>query len=44
LHSYTLPCVVALPIAGGDPDYRAWLLAETAPPPGSEGAEPDGKN
>ncbi len=44
LHSYTLPCVVALPIAGGDPDYRAWLLAETAPPPGSEGAEPDGKS
>ena len=31
LHSYTVPCIVALPIAAGNPDYLAWLAAETAP-------------
>jgi periplasmic divalent cation tolerance protein len=31
LHSYSVPCVVALPIASGNPDYLAWLAAETAP-------------
>jgi periplasmic divalent cation tolerance protein len=30
LHSYTVPCVVALPIRAGNPDYLAWLAAETA--------------
>lgn len=30
LHSYTLPCVVALPLVGGNPAYMAWLEAETA--------------
>jgi periplasmic divalent cation tolerance protein len=29
LHSYAVPCVVALPIAEGNPDYLAWLAAET---------------
>jgi periplasmic divalent cation tolerance protein len=29
LHSYSVPCVVALPIVGGNPDYLAWLLRET---------------
>jgi periplasmic divalent cation tolerance protein len=24
-HSYTVPCVVALPILEGNPDYLAWL-------------------
>jgi len=33
LHSYTVPCVVALPLVGGNPDYMAWLEAETAPTP-----------
>lgn len=28
-HSYTVPCVVALPIVGGNPDYLAWLSRET---------------
>lgn len=28
-HSYTVPCVVALPIREGNPDYLAWLAAET---------------
>lgn len=30
LHSYTVPCVVALPILEGNPDYLAWLASETA--------------
>ena len=29
LHSYTVPCVVALPIVGGNPDCLAWIGAET---------------
>ena len=31
LHSYACPCVIALPISGGNPDYLAWIDAETAP-------------
>jgi periplasmic divalent cation tolerance protein len=31
LHSYTVPCVVALPLVAGNPDYFAWLAAETGP-------------
>ncbi|MBK8175591.1 MAG: divalent-cation tolerance protein CutA [Rhodospirillales bacterium] len=30
LHSYDCPCVVALPIADGNPDYLAWIAAETS--------------
>lgn len=29
LHSYDCPCVVALPIEGGNPAYLDWLAAET---------------
>jgi periplasmic divalent cation tolerance protein len=29
LHSYSLPAIVALPLAGGDEGYLDWLLAET---------------
>jgi len=29
LHSYDCPCVVALPIDRGNPDYLAWIEAET---------------
>ena len=29
LHAYDCPCVVALPIVGGNPDYLAWIAAET---------------
>ena len=29
LHSYDCPCVIALPIAGGNADYLAWIDAET---------------
>lgn len=28
MHSYELPCVVGLPIQGGNPDFLAWLLHE----------------
>lgn len=30
LHSYAVPCVVALPIKAGNPDYLAWIGKETA--------------
>ena len=30
LHSYACPCVAVLPVAGGNPDYLAWITAETA--------------
>jgi periplasmic divalent cation tolerance protein len=29
LHSYDCPCVVAFPIADGNPDYLAWIKTET---------------
>ena len=29
LHSYDCPCVVALPIAQGNPDYLDWIDKET---------------
>ena len=34
VHAYSVPCVLPLPVdaaAGGNADYLAWLLAETAP-------------
>jgi periplasmic divalent cation tolerance protein len=32
-HSYSVPCVLPLPVGqGGNPDYVAWLLGETRPP------------
>jgi len=30
LHSYDCPCVVAIPIVGGNPDFIDWIAAETA--------------
>lgn len=30
LHSYTVPCVVALDVTGGNSDFRAWIETETA--------------
>lgn len=30
LHSYECPCIVALPIDGGNPAYLAWIDDETA--------------
>jgi periplasmic divalent cation tolerance protein len=32
LHSYECPCIVVLPVMGGDSDYLAWIVAETAEP------------
>ena len=32
LHSYTVPCVVALPILGGNPDFLRWITDETRKP------------
>jgi periplasmic divalent cation tolerance protein len=29
VHSYEVPCVVALPIEQGNQDYLNWLMAET---------------
>ena len=29
MHSYSCPCVVALPIEGGNPEYLDWIEAET---------------
>ena len=28
LHSYSVPCVAALPIQGGNPDFLTWIGAE----------------
>jgi periplasmic divalent cation tolerance protein len=38
LHAYDVPCVIALPLVDGAPDYLAWVRAETLPtPPGEAG-------
>ena len=29
-HSYDVPCVLALPVRTGDPDYLAWVIASTS--------------
>jgi periplasmic divalent cation tolerance protein len=29
LHPYDVPCVLALPLVGGNPAYLEWLAAET---------------
>ena len=28
LHSYSCPCIVALPILGGNPDFLSWIAGE----------------
>lgn len=30
LHSYSCPCVVALPVAGGNPEFLSWIADETS--------------
>lgn len=32
LHSYDVPCVVAIPIVGGNPDFLSWITQETGDP------------
>jgi periplasmic divalent cation tolerance protein len=34
LHPYDVPCVIALPIVGGDPAYLEWIAAQTGGPAG----------
>lgn len=29
LHSYSVPCVVALPVVGGNPEFLRWIDSET---------------
>ncbi|MGA2891898.1 MAG: divalent-cation tolerance protein CutA [Xanthobacteraceae bacterium] len=29
MHSYTTPAILVLPVESVDPDYQAWILAET---------------
>ena len=31
LHSYTVPCVVTIPVRTGNPDFLHWIEQETAP-------------
>ena len=30
-HSYEVPCIVALPIADGSPEFLQWIAGEVAP-------------
>lgn len=30
-HSYMTPSILVLPVEAADPDYQAWIMAETAP-------------
>ncbi|MGY1651729.1 divalent-cation tolerance protein CutA [Geodermatophilus sp. SYSU D01119] len=32
LHPYDVPCVLALPVSGGDDAYLRWVVAETREP------------
>jgi periplasmic divalent cation tolerance protein len=32
LHPYDVPCVIALPLVGGNPAYLSWIAAETREP------------
>lgn len=38
-HAYLCPCVIATPIAAGNPDYLAWIEAETT---AARDGDPDG--
>ncbi len=31
VHSYDCPCIVALPIQGGNPDFLSWIAEEVHP-------------
>ena len=32
LHPYDVPCVIALPVVDGNPEYLRWVVAETREP------------
>ena len=38
LHPYDVPCVIALPLVGGNPDYLRWVVRETREPERGDGA------
>ena len=38
LHPYDVPCVIALPLVGGNPEYLRWVVRETREPERSDGA------
>jgi periplasmic divalent cation tolerance protein len=29
IHSYTVPCIISLPVTGGNPDFLNWIEEET---------------
>jgi periplasmic divalent cation tolerance protein len=31
MHSYEVPCVIAVPVLDGNPDYIEWVRSETTP-------------
>ncbi len=31
LHNYNVPCIVVLPLTGGNPDFLRWIETETRP-------------
>jgi periplasmic divalent cation tolerance protein len=31
VHSYKIPCIVSVPITGGNPDFLKWIEEETLP-------------
>jgi len=31
LHSYSVPCIVSIPISGGNPDFLSWIVSVTRP-------------
>jgi periplasmic divalent cation tolerance protein len=37
-HSYAVPCVLAVPVETGNPDYLSWVIEETKEPAGDDQA------
>ena len=37
LHPYDVPCLIALPVLGGDPGYLDWVVRETREPGSGRG-------
>ena len=35
MHSYATPAIIVIPLESVDPDYLAWMTAETEPPAGT---------
>jgi periplasmic divalent cation tolerance protein len=40
LHSYVCPCVVTLPLSGGNPEFLQWIDSETLGAPALAGSGP----